>query len=516
MSKNKKEKISNIEDIKADSDLNGNKDIDNNEKNKNYLISIKSNYILKNIFSFIKENLKLNILEYNKKLQNKLDISIRTYQKISGKYIVGGKNGIVKEYILNKDILIFEGEYLNGKRNGKGKEYNNEGNVIFEGEYKNGKRNGKGKIYGKYGKKLFEGEFLKGIKNGKGKEYNLSFNVLFEGEYLNGKRWNGKKFLYQDNELYKDVLCFEGEVVKGEIKGKGKEYYSDGNLSFEGEYLNGYRWNGRGYNKYGILTLELKDGKGKGEIFLQKVTYEGGFLDGKKNGKGKEYYENFLIFEGEYLNGEKNGKGKEYLKIGYSKKPILFFEGEYLNGKRWNGKGYDSDGKLDFEVKDGKGRGKEYEFHDFSYKVFEGEYLNGEKNGKGKEYDISKKLIFDGEYLNGKRHGKGKEYSIYNGMFEFEGEYLNGLRNGKGKEYENRKFGKLLYEGEFLNGKKNGKGKEYVYKGYKTEIYEGEFLNGEKNGKGKEYDGKGKVIFEGEYLNGKRWYSFKKFKKKLI
>ena len=43
-------------------------------------------------------------------------------------------------------------------------------------------------------------------------------------------------------------------------------------------------------------------------------------------------------------------------------------------------------------------------------------------------------------------------------MRKFEGEYLNGERNGKGKEYY---YGKLIYEGEYLNGKWNGKGKEY-------------------------------------------------------
>ena len=36
--------------------------------------------------------------------------------------------------------LEFEGEYLNGKKNGKGKEYNNIGEIIFEGEYLNGER----------------------------------------------------------------------------------------------------------------------------------------------------------------------------------------------------------------------------------------------------------------------------------------------------------------------------------------------------------------------------------------
>ena len=29
-------------------------------------------------------------------------------------------------------------------------------------------------------------------------------------------------------------------------------------------------------------------------------------------GKGKEYKNGKIIFEGEYLNGQRNGKGKEY------------------------------------------------------------------------------------------------------------------------------------------------------------------------------------------------------------
>ena len=44
--------------------------------------------------------------------------------------------------------------------------------------------------------------------------------------------------------------------------------------------------------------------------------------------------------------------------------------------------------------------------------------------GKGKEYNNSK-LIFEGEYLNGKRNGKGKEYD-YTGKLIFEGKYFDG------------------------------------------------------------------------------------------
>ena len=54
-------------------------------------------------------------------------------------------NGKRKEYY--KGHLKFEGEYLNGKINGKGKEYDDDGELKFEGDYLNGERNGKGKEY---------------------------------------------------------------------------------------------------------------------------------------------------------------------------------------------------------------------------------------------------------------------------------------------------------------------------------------------------------------------------------
>ena len=48
-------------------------------------------------------------------------------------------------------------------------------------------------------------------------------------------------------------------------------------------------------------------------------------------------------------------------------------------------------------------------------------------NGKGyvKEYDYYLNLVFEGEYVNGQKNGKGKEYG-WNGSVKFEGEYING------------------------------------------------------------------------------------------
>ena len=77
-------------------------------------------------------------------------------------------------------------------------------------------------------------------KNGKGKEYYTDGKLKFDGEYLNG--------------------IYNGQV---------KEYYQDGTLCFEGEYLNGKKWNGK-YNEY--IRVQKNN--------IKKKTYT--FQNGKK------------------------------------------------------------------------------------------------------------------------------------------------------------------------------------------------------------------------------------------
>ena len=40
-------------------------------------------------------------------------------------------------------------------------------------------------------------------------------------------------------------------------------------------------------------------------LFDNNYVYEGEYISGKRNGKGKEYYENELVFEGEFLNDKR-------------------------------------------------------------------------------------------------------------------------------------------------------------------------------------------------------------------
>ena len=471
------------------------------------LENVKSSYILEIIMSHISEEKKLKLVIYNKTLQNRINIKLINYKLLSDKYIVHESERIIREYYAYNNRLIFEGEYKNGKKNGKGKEYNKfldcnliyegeyeynkflDGNLIYEGEYLDGKRNGKGKEYYYNGKLKFEGEYLNGKKL-KGEGYNIKQNffyqipneegiineydeygtLIFEGIYLKGEK-NGKGREY---DIFSGNLIFEGEYLNDKKNGKGKEYNNQGVLIFEREYLNGKKWTGIGYDDSNDNKIyELKNGKG----YIKNSYFEGWYENGEKNGKGKELYNGKILSECEYLNGKKIGKGVEYDKNGYISfkgeylynykikgkeynKKKLIYEGEYLFNRKWNGKGYDDNGNIIYELINGNGKVKEYFRNEL---IFEGEYLDGKKNGKGKEYDyLTGQLLFDGEFKNGIKNGKGKEYDILTGKLIYEGELINGVKNGTGKEYD--KFtGQLLFEGEFINGKMIKKGICIIY-----------------------------------------------------
>ena len=196
--------------------FNENSILHKNRNCKHPIILVKSKYIIQNIFSYLQIEKKLSIIKNNKKLQNLLDVDIQIYKKLCNKLILLDIDGRVQELSINGKI-IFEGKYLNMKRNGKGEEYekNELGSILkFKGNYLNGKRNGKGEEY---------------YNNGK---------LKFEGKYLNDKEWDGKCYDYNGLEIYEiingegyilkydeDKLIFEGVYLNGEKNGLGKEYY---------------------------------------------------------------------------------------------------------------------------------------------------------------------------------------------------------------------------------------------------------------------------------------------------
>ena len=123
------------------------------------------------------------------------------------------------------------------------------------------------------------------------------------------------------------------------------------------------------------------------------------------------------------MNNKKHGQGKDYCNVGNK----ISYEGEFRNDKKWEGKGFNINGDIEYIIKKGSGKVKEY--NEEGQLVLEGEYVKGEKNGKIKEYSAGGQLILEGEYLQGEKNGKIKEYN-YKGQLIFEGEYLYGKKMG--------------------------------------------------------------------------------------
>ena len=535
---------------------------------------IKSKFIIKLIFSFIRSNSFLSIISYNKKFQSKLNITLNDY-KFSTNFELIKQNDITKIFIKDSKILIFQGKYEKGKKI-EGKEYKS-GKEYFIGKYKNNLKY-EGKTLNKAGNTIFKGIYNKGLfwdgdffhptifkKTGKLEmgmgailEYNFDGNLQFEGEYKDGKKFYGIEYNKQGKKiyegLYKNNLRWTGKFFSQnqtkftEIKegnGKIKEYNTKEVLVFKGELKNGFRYCGTGkefYEENGELKLDVEYNNFK---YIKGIYYningtkkfEGKFKDNKKY-EGILYQEkdefNYTIFYGE-LNKEKKYKGIEI--TGVSAFIGEFDEKEnYLKGKYYQGD-FDIEEKKELFIENNL---KELNIEKKGTLKFIGEFKN-QRFYKGKEYKYNQ-ISFEGEYKNGFYYN-GKSYQIkdiYTNKFEgFEGKYKNGSKQGKEiilnekgnplleKNFNDEKNwsyilyginGEKDYEGEIINGDCDYVVDYRIFidedntkKVYK--YFEGSYMNNEKH-KGKEYYNNGDIKFEGEYKEGK--YLFGKEYYKIV
>jgi len=237
-----------------------------------------------------------------------------------------------------------------------------------------------------------------------------------------GRSLNSEKIKFNDGKYY------IGEVSNDKMHGKGILYYKDGKIEYDGNFINGKR---EGKGKYiwedgsyyiGQWSNNNMNGKGTAYNKDDTIQYEGDFVNGKKEGYGKFIYEDGLYYIGKWLNDKRNGKGKLYNKDG-----IIEYEGDFVNDKM-------------------EGYGKYFIF-DAGYYI--GQMLNNSLNGKGKLYRNDGTIIYEGDFVNGKFEGNGKSYLYENGSY-YIGQFVKNLEHGKGKIYD--KNGNIQYEGNFING----------------------------------------------------------------
>lgn len=139
---------------------------------------------------------------------------------------------LFKKNAPEKDIIPadrYEGELVNGVREGRGTMYFKSGN-IYKGEWHNGQMHGFGEFIYKSGEH-YVGDFINGNIGGQGK-FTFADGKVYSGAFLNGKR-NGDGTL-----TCPDGTRFEGNWINDKPNGMGEKHYTDGSI-FRGMYTDG-------------------------------------------------------------------------------------------------------------------------------------------------------------------------------------------------------------------------------------------------------------------------------------
>jgi hypothetical protein len=108
-------------------------------------------------------------------------------------------------------------------------------------------------------------------------------------------------------EMFKDEKVYIGEYLNDKRNGFGIEYNLEGG-KFVGEFKNGKKWDGTGFDKNNKVNYEIINGYGKiKEYYKGKLIYEGECLRGKRHGRGKiyDYLTGQLKYDGIFVFGQK-------------------------------------------------------------------------------------------------------------------------------------------------------------------------------------------------------------------
>ena len=225
------------------------------------------------------------------------------------------------------------GPLIDGLPNNRGKIYDEKGNLIYEGEMINGRKEGYGKRY--YDNGYYIGQFSNDLKSGKGK-YFFNNGEIYEGEFDNDLLEGYGKYIYKNGNYY------VGSFSKNLKHGKGKQFYKDGNLQsdidFNNDKLEGLgRYNFENGEYYiGHCLNGLKHGKGIIHYKNGDIKYEGDFFEDKYQGHGRFNYENGEYYIGQCSNNLKNGKGTIYYQNGDIKCEGVFVNGQYIGKGIYN------------------------------------------------------------------------------------------------------------------------------------------------------------------------------------
>ena len=334
-----------------------------------------------------------------------------------------------KLYDFDTNKLIYEGGYVNNKKNGYGTEYHTNGNLLYQGDFIENKKSGYGTIFDKNNRIKYSGNWQNDQMHDQGTFYFENGNIKFSGIFLVGKKNGfGTSYDQNGNKKYEGNWCMDMRI------GDGKMFYTNGSLHIDGHFGDGF-FNGITYNQ------------SLGKIYDGKLIYQHENKLYVKQGIGKSFYENGIKeYSGHWKINKYDGSGTLYFDNGNVK-----YSGQFENNK-FHGFGV----KYDFcenlmcmgHWSDGK---------------LERINLTDEQQLKGyQSIDYGDAEIYIGEVSNNVGFGYGELYDKETGFRYFEGSYKADRSEGLCKYFhENQNDHQTVCN---IGYKANGKWHGIVYK----------------------------------------------------
>jgi len=180
----------------------------------------------------------------------------------------------------------YDGEWLHGKRHGKGT-LNWSNGAVYQGTWKNDMLHGMGIFHlpsglcyeGEFSENKFQGLGVLLWKNGK----------KYEGSWL-ANRHHGFGCLTYPPDDHRNRVYYKGEWKSGKRHGYGTMLWNNG-AKYAGQWVRGKR-----------------QGLGR-HVFPSQQIYIGNWENGRREGKGCRYFCNGDRYEGEWKRDKKHGHG---------------------------------------------------------------------------------------------------------------------------------------------------------------------------------------------------------------
>jgi hypothetical protein len=171
---------------------------------------------------------------------------------------------------------------------------------------------------------IYEGEWLDDKKHGKGK-MDFANGYKYTGDWVNDMATGEGIFIWNNGDQY------EGQVKNGQRHGKGSYYFANGD-KYTGDWVEdkkvGYGMTSLAVGKYeGQFKNDKMNGRGS-YYFTNGDTYIGDWINDKQEGQGIVSWANGDRYEGGFKAGKLHRHGTYYFSNGNK------FTGDWIDGQR--------------------------------------------------------------------------------------------------------------------------------------------------------------------------------------